>query len=110
MRKRKSKHQAPLKDYYAILGVEHNAELEDIRHAFRKLAHNVHPDRNSSPDAKVKFQELGEAYQTLKSTQKRNDYDARVITEYCSSMVGNFEEKSSKAKTYRSEFHRILNK
>ena len=107
---RKRKHSGPLKDYYALLGVAHNAELKEIRRAFRSLAQSMHPDRNPSPDAKVKFQELGEAYQILKSDEKRNEYDARIIAEYCGSLVGSFDKKEEKEKKFKSEFLRILKK
>lgn len=90
MTRRDRKSYGPLKDYYAILGVERSADLEEIRRAFRKQAQDTHPDRNLSPDAKTRFQELGEAYQVLKSEEKRNNYDARIISEYCESLVGTF--------------------
>lgn len=106
----KRKNNAPLKDFYAILGVARSASLKEIRHAFRKLAQNMHPDRNDSPDAKTQFQALGEAYQTLKSEEKRKEYDARIIAEYCESLTGSFtaKDKKEKKKTFKSEFQRIL--
>ncbi len=110
MGKQKRKNSAPLKDFYAILGVERSAELSEIRRAFRKLAQEMHPDRNPSPDAKARFQELGEAYKVLKSDDMRNDYDARVIAEYCESLIGSFEAKEKKEKKYKSELYRILGK
>jgi len=109
-RKRKRKNDEPLKDFYAVLGIARNADLTEIREAFRKLAQGMHPDRNPSPDAKTKFQELGEAYRILKSDEKRKEYDARIIAEYCEALVGSFEEKKKKETTHRSEFHRILGK
>ncbi|MES9904737.1 MAG: DnaJ domain-containing protein [Sedimenticola sp.] len=78
----------PLKDYYSILGVLKNASPKEIRRRFRKAAQEWHPDRNSSPEAKKKFQELGEAYKNLKSEENRNEYDARVISEYCDTLLG----------------------
>ncbi len=61
------------KDYYNILGVEKNASKEDIKKAFRKLAHQYHPDKNKGDD--TKFKEVNEAYQTLSDDQKRAQYD-----------------------------------
>ncbi len=110
MGKWNSKRNAPLKDYYALLGVARNADLPEIRQAFRKLAQSMHPDRNPGADAKAKFQELGEAYQILKSAEKRSAYDARIISEYCESLVGSFDDKNKKEKKYHSEFYRILKK
>lgn len=61
------------KDYYKILGVEKNASEADIKAAFRKLAHQHHPDKNGGDDKK--FKEVNEAYQTLSDKQKRAQYD-----------------------------------
>ncbi len=61
------------KDYYEILGVEKGATKDDIKKAFRKLAHQYHPDKNQGDDAK--FKEVNEAYQTLSDDQKRAQYD-----------------------------------
>jgi molecular chaperone DnaJ len=61
------------KDFYNILGVEKNASKEEIKKAFRKLAHQYHPDKNKGDDAK--FKEVNEAYQVLSDDQKRAQYD-----------------------------------
>lgn len=61
------------KDYYKILGVDKKASEDEIKKAFRKLAHEHHPDKNGGND--VKFKEINEAYQTLSNKQKRAQYD-----------------------------------
>lgn len=61
------------KDYYKILGVERNASQEEIKKAFRKLAHQHHPDKNQGDD--TKFKEANEAYQVLSDEKKRVQYD-----------------------------------
>jgi curved DNA-binding protein len=63
------------KDYYAVLGVERDAKPEDIKKAYRKLAHKYHPDVSKLADAEDKFKELAEAYETLKDPEKRAAYD-----------------------------------
>jgi len=63
------------KDYYRTLGVERGASDEDIKKSYRKLARKYHPDVSKEPDAKEKFQEVSEAYETLKDKNKRAAYD-----------------------------------
>ncbi|MEX1993485.1 MAG: DnaJ C-terminal domain-containing protein [Steroidobacteraceae bacterium] len=63
------------KDYYAILGVQRNASSEEIKRAYRKLAHKYHPDVSKDPAGEEKFKEVAEAYETLKSPEKRAAYD-----------------------------------
>jgi len=65
-----------MKDYYKILGVDKSASQDDIKKAFRKLAHEHHPDKNKgNADAEKKFKEASEAYSTLSDTNKRAQYD-----------------------------------
>ena len=64
-------------DYYEILGVGRDAELTDIRRAFRKLAREHHPDLNpDDSDAEAKFKRINEAYEVLSSAESRRKYDA----------------------------------
>jgi curved DNA-binding protein len=63
------------KDYYAILGVHRNASGEEIKKAYRKLAHKYHPDVSKDPAGEEKFKEVAEAYETLQSPEKRAAYD-----------------------------------
>jgi curved DNA-binding protein len=64
------------KDYYKILGVERGASEEDIKKAYRKLARKYHPDVSKEGNAKEKFQEVSEAYETLRDKEKRAAYDS----------------------------------
>ncbi|MCH7492931.1 molecular chaperone DnaJ [Patescibacteria group bacterium] len=61
------------KDYYEILGVAKGATQDEIKKAFRKLAHQHHPDKKGGDESK--FKEINQAYQTLSNTQKRQKYD-----------------------------------
>jgi molecular chaperone DnaJ len=64
------------RDYYEILGVERNADADEIKKAYRKLALKYHPDRNpNDKSAEEKFKELGEAYEALNEPQTRAAYD-----------------------------------
>ncbi len=62
------------KDYYQILGIEKKASKEDIKKAFRTLAHKYHPDKKGGDEAK--FKEVSEAYSVLSDDKKRAEYDA----------------------------------
>ena len=65
-----------MKDYYKTLGVEKNASKDDIKKAFRKLAHEHHPDKNKGNAAsEQKFKEASEAYSVLSDDNKRAQYD-----------------------------------
>lgn len=64
------------RDYYEILGVNRDADAEEIRKAYRKLAVKFHPDKNpGDKHAEEQFKELGEAYEALSDPQKRAAYD-----------------------------------
>jgi molecular chaperone DnaJ len=64
------------RDYYEVLGLSRGASEQDIKSAFRRLAKDCHPDRNSGDkNAEQKFKELNEAYEVLKDPQKRSAYD-----------------------------------
>ncbi|OGZ95730.1 MAG: molecular chaperone DnaJ [Candidatus Sungbacteria bacterium RIFCSPHIGHO2_01_FULL_50_25] len=60
------------KDYYRVLGVPRNASKEEIKKAYRKLAHQYHPDKGGD---EARFKEVNEAYQVLSNDQKRSQYD-----------------------------------
>jgi curved DNA-binding protein len=64
------------KDYYKTLGVARGASDEEIKKAYRKLARKYHPDVSKEPNAKERFQEVAEAYETLKDKEKRAAYDS----------------------------------
>jgi curved DNA-binding protein len=63
------------KDYYQTMGVERSASAGQIKQAYRKLAHQFHPDVSKDALGKEKFQEIGEAYAVLKDPDKRLAYD-----------------------------------
>lgn len=63
------------RDYYDILGVSRNANKDEIKKAFRKLARQYHPDVSTAPDAEDRFKEVNEAYEVLSDEDKRSRYD-----------------------------------
>jgi curved DNA-binding protein len=62
-------------DYYEVLGIARTATAAEIKQAYRKLAHQYHPDVSKDPKGEEKFKEIGAAYATLKDTEKRLAYD-----------------------------------
>jgi len=62
-------------NFYEILGLGREATEPEIKKAYRALSLRWHPDRNQSPDANAKFQEISEAYETLSDAEKKSQYD-----------------------------------
>jgi len=64
------------RDYYEILGVPRDADQRQIKQAYRRLAMQLHPDRNpGDPEAEDRFKEAAEAYDVLSNPEKRELYD-----------------------------------
>jgi DnaJ-class molecular chaperone len=62
------------KDYYTTLGISENANAEEIKKTYRKLAFQYHPDRN--PGSEEKMKEINEAYAVLSDPGKKREYDS----------------------------------
>ena len=82
-----------MKNYYNILGVSENASDKQIKQAFKKLAKEHHPDRGGYT---TKFKEANEAYDTLKNSSKKQEYDTiRKYGQNTGGQGGNFHFTSS---------------
>ena len=67
---------ATQRDYYEILSLERDANADDIKRAYRRMAMKYHPDRNEGDaEAEAKFKEAAEAYEVLSDSEKRQRYD-----------------------------------
>lgn len=64
-----------MKDYYKILGVSEGCSKEELSRKYKELAKKYHPDVSKEPDAKERFQEINEAYETLSDDEKREKYE-----------------------------------
>ena len=72
----------PSKDLYEVLGISRNAEADEIKSAYRRLARRFHPDVNpNDPSAEEKFKEVGAAYAVLSDPSKRARYDQTGSTD-----------------------------
>ncbi len=77
-----------MKDYYHILGVAKTATEEEIKKAYRKLAHQYHPDKSGGDEKK--FKEINEAYQVLSDKNKRAQYDRFGAADQAGAQWGGF--------------------
>ena len=79
----KNAEKARKRDYYAILGIDKNADEKEIKRAYKKMAMKYHPDRNSESEeskkmAEKKFIDVNDAYSVLSDPKKRSMYDQGV--------------------------------
>lgn len=83
------------KDYYQVLGVAQNADVKQIKSAYRELALKYHPDRNrEKPEMAEKMKAVNEAYAVLSNPRKRQEYDA-LRRQYGASAYHQFRQSYS---------------
>jgi DnaJ-class molecular chaperone len=96
-------------DYYQILGVDQKASPKQIKAAYRKLAFQYHPDRNTeNPVAAEKMKSVNEAYAVLSNPAKRHEYDA-LRQQFGSAAYGQFRQTYSEQDIFSgSDINQIL--
>ena len=97
-----------MKNFYNTLGVSEDASSNEIKKAFKEIAKKEHPDRGGNEKV---FKEANEAYDTLKDTRKRQEYD--TIRKYGQNMGGqggNFHFTTRLYKNSPPSFRIVLNK
>ena len=77
-------------DYYKILEVTENADQQQIKESYRRLAFQYHPDRNRDPESGIKMKAVNEAYAVLSDPAKRQDYDT-MKSRYGSAAYNHFK-------------------
>jgi len=97
------------RDYYEILGVPSDTNDKQIKAAYRKLAFQYHPDRNTGdPDSAGKMKAINEAYAVLSNLSKRKDYDD-MRRQFGSSAYNRFRSNYTESDIFRgSDINRIF--
>lgn len=77
-------------NYYEVLGVMKNADIKEIKKAYRRLATKYHPDKNmGDKTSEEKIKEINEAYETLSNVEKRKEYDLKLSNPFSERFRGN---------------------
>ena len=97
-----------MKNYYRILGISENANLNQIKKAYRKLALKHHPDRGGDEN---KFKELSEAYEVLSDETKKRQYDRNNFTKntYSNSFSQNTNPMDMFSQMFNNNFFNNVN-
>ena len=87
-------------DYYELLQVAENADQQQIKESYRKLAFKYHPDRNQDPESSTKMKSVNEAYAVLSNPDKRREYDT-MRSRYGSNAYSHFKNSYSQEDIFR---------
>lgn len=93
-----------VKNYYRVLGVDEDASTDELKRAFRRLAKELHPDKNPAGDARERFISVLEAYEVLSVAEHRARYDLSLSRSAYREVVYQRKEQE-----YREWFERYQN-
>ena len=94
------------KDYYVVLGISREANLNQIKRAYRRIEKQLHPNRTHSINSN-EFQEAKEAYETLIDEDKRRRYDATLRQPRLISKRPKIQKIIQKRRSVFNEMHRL---
>ena len=92
-----------IKNYYQILKVDQNSDLEIIKKSFRREIAIYHPENNKSPEAKSKFDDVIEAYDVLSRPEKRNAYNEMLTSQRENKLVALEQNQEEHYKDWSKE-------
>lgn len=92
-----------IKNYYQILKVDQNSDLEIIKKSFRREIAIYHPENNKSPEAKSKFDDVIEAYDVLSRPEKRNAYNEMLASQRENKLVALEQNQEEQYKDWSKE-------
>lgn len=95
--------------YYAILGVSQDANFQEIKKSYRKLARKYHPDRNKSPLAEETIKKINEAFEILSDRKKRKKYDSDSYENFDSNEPSNEVNNENLSSQNRLNPHKFTN-
>ncbi|HEY6950102.1 MAG TPA: DnaJ domain-containing protein [Nitrososphaeraceae archaeon] len=93
--------------YYAILGVSEDANFQEIKKSYRKLAKKYHPDRNKSANAEETIKKINEAFETLSDRRKRKQYDLESSNIFDLEESNNGEKEENLSDQKQKNSHRL---
>jgi molecular chaperone DnaJ len=93
--------------YYAILGVSQDANFQEIKKSYRKLAKKYHPDRNKSAHAEETIKKINEAFETLSDRRKRKQYDRESSNIFDQKDSNNEEKEESLSDQKQMNSHKF---
>ena len=93
--------------YYVILGVSQDANFQEIKKSYRKLAKKYHPDRNKSAHAEETIKKINEAFETLSDRRKRKQYDRESSNIFDQKDSNNEEKEESLSDQKQMNSHKF---